>query len=181
MLKVVPNLAHEVHHFHSPGFLHYLWMATSSHSISKPLLASTWTTSTLIKDSGSAWSTKTLEYFRIMPKIAPKFQDFFGICEDDIILNEDTQEFLSLDLPTLFYSNEIDFKKIKSDAVESVVKAAFVATQMLQSNSAAVDELARALFRMFRFSRISLLLQNQVALDLKMSNSFIKIIPDICF
>ena len=110
MLKVVPNLAHEVHHFHSPGFLHYLWMATSSHSISKPLLASTWTTSTLIKDSGSAWSTKTLEYFRIMPKIAPKFQDFFGICEDDIILNEDTQEFLSLDLPTLFYSNEIDFQ-----------------------------------------------------------------------
>ena len=130
--------------------------------------------------SGFKWNLETLEYFCIKLNNVTEFNDFVRVMADDIALNEDTQEFLLLDLGKMFYNKVIDFRTIKSDMVESLIKAAFIFTQTSEMNEAAVNILTRELVRLFKYSKLGLLIQDQVILELEMSKVSTKVISDIC-
>ena len=130
--------------------------------------------------SGSKWTEETLEFFRIKLHDVPEFLDFFEMDAHDIVLNQDTQEFLSLDLPKMFYADVVDFKSISSDMVDAVITAIFMVTQKYRSDEPAVNDLAKAFFRLFKYHKMGLPIHSQPILKLKMSNSVTMANADVC-
>lgn len=129
---------------------------------------------------GSEWNNNDLKYYNIRVHQETDYNIFFGKQMHDNLYNDDVSIFLSYDLSSVTFQQNIDWASIRPKSVMTVIKDMMAVTKTHRYEESAVDDLAKSVLQLFDYDDGDRSIRTREILDLDMANGKTQAIPDVC-